>query len=97
MKQKKLLQELEHVPPEMHQLYRAVRQMNTFVCEQCYSEELCTHPTLGDAWSPEWYLAMTELAHAEGWVANPPPTERATWFFKEFQLVGPNCARAAAK
>ena len=66
--------------------------MNTFVCEGCYGEELCVHPTLGQHWTPEWYVAMAMLAKEQGWEIVPPPAERKTWFFKEFQLLGPKCA-----
>ncbi|WP_425616754.1 hypothetical protein NA78x_000409 [Anatilimnocola sp. NA78] len=78
---------------EAHAPYlKVVRKMNTFVCEGCYGEELCEHPKLGQEWTPEWYLAMAKLAKEQGWEIVSPPAERTTWFFKEFQLLGPKCA-----
>ncbi len=91
MQSKKLQRELAKVPPELHELYRAVRKMNTFVCEVCHDEELNTHPLLGDEWTTEWYLAMAVLAREQGWVATIPHADRESWFFQDFQIVGPHC------
>jgi hypothetical protein len=71
--------------------------MNTFVCEGCYEEELRRHPDLGDDWTPEWYPAMAQLAKDQGWLMMPVNGERKSWFFREFQVIGPKrAARLAA-
>lgn len=69
-----------------------VRRMNTFVCENCFAEELMKHPVLGDNWSEEWYLAMAKLAKEVGWRMVPTPEPRESYFFPNFKVVGPKCA-----
>ena len=69
-----------------------VRRMNTFVCEDCFAEELMEHPGLGDTWTEEWYIAMAQLAKELGWRMVPTPQERESYFFKDFKVVGPKCA-----
>jgi hypothetical protein len=71
---------------------RVIREMNTFVCESCYKEELCTHPQLGRSRSTEWYKAMAELAKAQGWSMLSTDHQRKTWFFVDFMVMGPECA-----
>lgn len=88
---KKLARELMCVPEDLHQLFIAVREMNTLVCEVCFSEELRKHPVLGEEWRFEWYLEMAKLAKKQGWITRDPPANRTNWFFKEFQVVGPEC------
>ena len=91
MNSKKLRKELKRVAPELRDLFRAVREMNTFVCEICHDEELNTHPSLGDDWNFEWYVAMAELARERGWKTKPPVAKRDQWLFDDFQVVGPQC------
>ncbi len=69
-----------------------VRRMNTFVCENCFAEELMRHPTLGDTWTEEWYVAMAHLAKVLGWQMVPTPEVRESYFFEEFKVVGPKCS-----
>ena len=71
---------------------RVIRKMNTFVCELCYVEELRTHPTLGDVWTTEWYAELAQLAREQGWLMVSVETERPSWFFPDFQVIGPRCA-----
>jgi hypothetical protein len=71
---------------------KVVRHMNTFVCEGCFAEELREHPVLGDTWTPEWYPAMAQLAKEQGWRMVPVKEERETYFFSDFQVLGPKCA-----
>ena len=88
MKSKKLQRELNTVPQELHDLFQAVREMNTFVCECCHSEELNNHPTLGNVWNFEWFVAMAKLANENGWKTIESKEEG---FFDHFKLIGPNC------
>jgi hypothetical protein len=66
--------------------------MNTFVCEDCFAEELLDHPVLGSVWNEEWYVAMSALAKELGWQMVPTPHPRESYFFKDFKVVGPKCA-----
>src|SRR5262249_18008982 len=72
--------------------YRVIRKMNTFVCEGCYNEELRVHPELGDDWTADGYPAMAQLEKEKGWLMLPVEGERESWFFREFQVLGPKCA-----
>jgi hypothetical protein len=75
-------------PPE--DLYQKVaRRMNTFVCEQCFEEEL-----MGNE---ETYQELAQLAKAQGWLLIPPEGKRDSWFFEAFQVVGPKCAAKRGK
>lgn len=69
-----------------------IRKMNTFVCEDCFTEELMEHPLLGDTWTEEWYPAMAKLAKESGWRMAPTPEPRESHFFRDFKVVGPKCA-----
>lgn len=60
---------------------KVARRMNTFVCEVCFEEELM--------------VANGQTAKRQGWQVIPPIEPRTTWFFEEFQVVGPKCAAAA--
>jgi len=87
-----------NVPTELAEdmYYRVIRKMNTFVCERCYNEELREHPELVYNFTPAWYLAMAKLAKEQGWVMLPVQSKRESWFFEEFQVLGPKCAAKQA-
>jgi hypothetical protein len=71
-------------------LYEKVaRRMKTFVCEQCFEEEL-----MGDE---ETYQQLTQRARDQGWLLIRPERKRDNWFFEEFQVVGPKCAAKRGK
>lgn len=91
MRSKQLTRELQRVPDELHELFTAVRQMDTLVCEVCYAEELREHPVLGTEWNFDWYLAMAKLGKERDWITRSPPADRESWFFREFQVVRPDC------
>jgi hypothetical protein len=66
-------------------LYEKVaRRMRTFVCEKCFKEELMENG--------ETSKELAQLAKDQGWVLVPPEGKRESWFFEEFQVVGPKCA-----
>ncbi|HEX5103949.1 MAG TPA: hypothetical protein VFV87_09080 [Pirellulaceae bacterium] len=72
---------------------KVVRQMKTFICERCMEEELREHPQLGSGdWTEEWFTAMAALAQEQGWVMADPTKQRESWFYEEFEVVGPKCA-----
>jgi hypothetical protein len=58
--------------------------MRTFVCEKCFKEELMENG--------ESYRELAQLAKDQGWLLVPPDEKRDSWFFEEFQVVGPKCA-----
>lgn len=71
-------------------LYEKVaRRMRTFVCEKCFNEELMENG--------ETYQELAQLAKDQGWVLVPPEGKRDSWFFEEFQVVGPKCAAEGGK
>jgi hypothetical protein len=66
-------------------LYEKVaRRMRTFVCEQCFQEEL-----MENGETPQ---ELAQLAKDQGWLLAVPEKNRKSWFFEEFQVVGPKCA-----
>jgi hypothetical protein len=70
---------------ERADLYEKVaRRMRTFVCEKCFNEELMENG--------ESYQGLARLAKEQGWLLVPAEGKRDSWFFEEFQVVGPNCA-----
>jgi len=71
-------------------LYEKVaRRMRTFVCEKCFNEELMENG--------ETYQELARLAKDQGWLLVPPEGKRDSWFFEEFQVVGPQCAAKRGK
>lgn len=65
-------------------LYEKVAdRMGTFVCEECFEEEL-----MGGGHN--WDLAQS--AKEQGWLLVPREGEQDGGFFKAFQVIGPQCA-----